>query len=241
MASVITIKSLKVVLGHGFVALDDVNVELSAGKIIGLIGPSGAGKTTLVRAIVGRQRVRNGELNVFGYPAGSASLRSRLGYMTQEDAIYDDLTVNENIRYFAIMSGMSGQLATAETFKILKIIDLSDKANSLVRDLSGGQMRRVSLASALVADPDLLVLDEPTVGLDPVLRESIWRLLRQWRDAGKTIIITSHVMEEAERCDDLLLVRSGRVIAHDTPEHLREQTGSETVEQSFLKLVEATV
>lgn len=236
MASVIEISQLQVVLGHDYRALDDISVTLPAGSITGIIGPSGAGKTTLIRTIVGRQRIRSGTLNVLGVPAGSKVLRGRVSYMTQEQSVYHDLSVEENIRYFGAMLGLQGKELGRATAQVLELVDLVEKRGLLVSDISGGQKQRVSLAIALLGEPELLVLDEPTVGLDPVLREDLWKLFRQLRDGGKAIIISSHVMDEAERCDDLLLVRDGKLVAHGTPRELCERTGTKTVEASFLKL-----
>lgn len=236
MASIISIDKLSVVLGGHYPALKNLSLELAGGKITGFIGPSGAGKTTLIRTIVGRQRIAGGRVTVLGLPAGSPQLRPRLRYMTQESSVYDDLTVHENIRYFAAMAGYSGQQIRVVCSKALAAVDMAHKAGVLVSSLSGGQKQRVSLAVALLGEPELLVLDEPTVGLDPVLREQLWQLFRQLAAAGKTIIISSHVMDEAERCDDLLLIRDGQLVAHGTPHELCERTGTKTVEQSFLKL-----
>jgi ABC-2 type transport system ATP-binding protein len=236
MASVIIIDKLSVIVGDGFKALTDIDLKLAQGSITGFIGPSGAGKTTLIRTIVGRQKAHSGTVAVLNNPAGSAVLRSQLSYMTQELSVYADLTVGENLSYFASMVGVYGRKAKAMYSEVLSQVDLTDKTDVLVGDLSGGQKQRVSLAVALLGDPKVLVLDEPTVGLDPVLREQLWKLFRQLRDDGHSIIISSHVMDEAERCDDLVLIRDGRVIAHDGPGQLRKQTGTDTVEQAFLKL-----
>ncbi|HXE09907.1 MAG TPA: ABC transporter ATP-binding protein [Verrucomicrobiae bacterium] len=238
MNTAVEIRNVSVVLGGSFTALHDIDVELPAGKITGFIGPSGAGKTTLVRSIVGRQRIAAGSISVFGEPAGSVALRPQLGYMTQETAIYTDLTVRQNLRYFATMSGARSGEAKRLVMKTLKDVDMTGHADQLCSKLSGGQKQRVSLAIALIGHPRLLVLDEPTVGLDPVLREQIWKLFRKLTDAGATIIITSHVMDEAGRCDDLLLIRNGQILAHDSPVAFCARTKSETVEQGFLKLVE---
>jgi ABC-2 type transport system ATP-binding protein len=236
MASVITIDKLSVVLGGEYRALRNISVELDGGKITGFIGPSGAGKTTLIRAIVGRQRITSGRVTALGLPAGSKPLRSRVSYMTQEISVYDDLTVHENIRYFASMAGYSRQRLREVCSEALAAVDMAHKAGVLVSSLSGGQKQRVSLAVALIGEPELLVLDEPTVGLDPVLREQLWKLFRELASQGKTIIISSHVMDEAERCDSLLLIRDGQLVAYGTPHELCERTGTKTVEQSFLKL-----
>jgi ABC-2 type transport system ATP-binding protein len=239
MNPAIQIKNLSVVLGGSFTALKNVTVDLPVGKVIGFIGPSGAGKTTLIRSIVGRQKIAKGSVTIFGLPAGSAGLRDQLSYMTQETSVYGDLTVRQNLRYFATMFGKRRGEVKPLVAEILKAVDMADHANQLVGKLSGGQKQRVSLAIALIGYPKLMILDEPTVGLDPVLRDQIWGLFRKLADNGTTIVMTSHVMEEAERCDDLLLVRDGKILAHDSPESFRARTKSETVEQGFLKLVEA--
>jgi ABC-2 type transport system ATP-binding protein len=236
MSVAVTVDHLTIVLGKKFEALRDVSLELPVGKITGFIGPSGAGKTTLIRAIVGRQKLNKGTITIFGQPAGSATLRPQLRYMTQEVAAYSDLTVNQNLRYFAQMLGYAGQEAKRAAGQALERVSLIDKAGVMVGSLSGGQKQRVSLAISLIGNPKLLVLDEPTVGLDPVLREELWGLFRQLSSSGVTVIVSSHVMDEAERCDDLVLIRDGEIVAHDSPSDLRRRTGTQTVEQSFLKL-----
>jgi ABC-2 type transport system ATP-binding protein len=235
--SVVKIKNLTIILGGRFKALKNVSLDLSAGKTIGVIGPSGAGKTTLVRGIVGRLHINKGIITVFDRPAGSPDLREQLSYMTQELSVYPDLTVRENLRYFAIMAGQPRKQVNQTILEALGAVDMVDKAPNLVSSLSGGEKQRVSLAIALIGAPKLLVLDEPTVGLDPVLRESLWGLFARLADRGHSLIITSHSMDEAERCDDLVLIRDGRLIAHSSPAELRQYTGTRTVEQSFLKLV----
>jgi ABC-2 type transport system ATP-binding protein len=240
MESIISIKALTVMLG-GFTALDDVSLTLPAGKIIGFIGPSGAGKTTLIRVIVGRQRPSSGSAEVLGNIAGSAPLRPRLRYMTQENSVYEDLTVMQNLKYFARMNGLRRKEILPACHRALKQVDMTAKADVLVTNLSGGQKQRVSLAVSLLGDPELLVLDEPTVGLDPVLRADLWELFHKLVAAGKTIIISSHVMDEAERCDDLVLIRNGKIVAHDTPVQLCDREKVSSVEDAFLKLARETV
>ena len=213
--------------------LRGISAEIPAGKIVGFLGPSGAGKTTLIRTIVGRQRISGGKVTVLGEPAGAKMLRGRIGYMPQGAAIYPDLSVRENVRYFAAMLGVPKKDADATIEKV----DLSKQANQLARTLSGGQKSRVSLAIALLGAPELLVLDEPTVGVDPVLRQQLWKLFRNIAADGTPIIISSHVMDEAEKCDELLLIRDGRILAQGSPESLREETGTKTIEESFLMLV----
>ncbi len=236
MQSAIVVDKLTVRLGHSFDALKDVSLELPGGKITGFIGPSGAGKTTLIRTIVGRQKATSGTVTVFGESAGSPTLRPQLRYMTQEVSVYSDLTTGENLRYFARMQGYHGAAAKQAAQDAMQKVSLLDKQSVMVSSLSGGQKQRVSLAIALIGEPKLLVLDEPTVGLDPVLREELWGLFRRLSESGVTVIVSSHVMDEAERCDDLVLIRDGKVVAHDTPVALRQRTHTNTVEQSFLKL-----
>jgi ABC-2 type transport system ATP-binding protein len=233
----VEIKKLTVVLGKDFVALDNINVNLKKGKIIGFIGPSGAGKTTLIRSIVGRQKILNGEIKVFNLPAGSSELRKNVSYMTQENSVYKDITVEQNIKYFARMYGVKKANLTAEVNKILRSTDMTNQAKNLVNNISGGQKQRVSLAVALIGSPKLMVLDEPTVGLDPALRDQIWSQFNDLARKGTTLIVTSHVMDEASRCDELLLLRDGKVLDHDSPKNICQKTNSVTVEESFLKLV----
>lgn len=235
----VAIQQLTVILGKNYSALQSVSLELAPGRITGFIGPSGAGKTTLIRAIVGRQKITRGHLSVFGLPAGSPALRRRVSYMPQETSVYDDLSVHENLDYFAVMDGQRRTAAKQAVRTVLETVDLQAQANQLVSSLSGGQKQRVSLAASLLGQPELVVLDEPTVGLDPVLREQLWKLFHELAAGGTTVIISSHVMDEAERCDDLVLIRDGQVLAHAAPLQLCRQTGTKTVEQSFLKLVEA--
>jgi ABC-type multidrug transport system ATPase subunit len=214
--------------------LHGISFDLPAGRITGLIGPSGCGKTTLMRTIVGVQRGVQGEVTVLGSAPGSSLLRHRLGYGTQTQAAYEDLSVRENLSYFAALVG-----ATAEEIDaLLARVDLQTAAGQLVRSLSGGQRSRLSLATALLGRPELLVLDEPTVGLDPVLRERLWRLFRELADRGATLLVSSHVMDEAARCDDVLLIRDGRLLAQATPAGLQQRTGTGDLEQAFLRLVE---
>jgi len=237
MSVSVKIKKLSVTLGGRVQALKNVSLELPVGKSIGFIGPSGAGKTTLVRSIVGRLKTADGAIHVFGQPAGSPALRSIVTYMTQELSVYADLTVKENLAYFATMAGQRRADAKANIADILRAVELTEKANTLVSNLSGGQKQRASLAVALIGSPQLMVLDEPTVGLDPVLRDKLWQLFNNLVKQGTTLIVSSHSMDEAERCDDLVLIRSGRVIAHGAPAQLLKSTGTKNVEQAFLKLV----
>ncbi len=213
--------------------LHDVSLACASGRITGLIGPSGGGKTTLMRAIVGVQRRVRGELSVLGMAPGSAALRRRVGYLTQAPALYEDVSVVENLEYFAALLGAP----RAQVAQLLARVDLQGAADQLVRSLSGGQRSRVSLVVALLGAPELLVLDEPTVGLDPVLRESLWVLFRELAAGGATLLVSSHVMEEAGRCDEVLLLRDGRVLAQSTPAQLLARTGAGDLDQAFLRMV----
>lgn len=230
----IEVADLHVVRG-GVRAVDGVTFALRAGEVTGLLGPSGCGKTSLIRSIVGVQVVESGKVTVDGRPAGDPSLRHRIGYVTQSPSVYDDLTVEENLRFFARVLGLDG----AEVDRCIRAVELDDHRTRMASRLSGGQRSRVSLAVALLGTPDFLVLDEPTVGLDPVLRRDLWQLFHSLADAGAAVLVSSHVMDEAERCDRLLLMRSGRILADDTPDGLLRSTGESTVEHAFLNLVDA--
>lgn len=220
--------------------LRGLDFAVPVGSVTGLLGPSGCGKTTLMRAIVGAQNRVTGTLEVLGQPAGSPALRPRLGYVTQAPSVYADLTVRQNLDYFAAVLGLSRAERSDEVERVLDEVDLTSHGDALTRDLSGGQRSRVSLAAALLGTPELLVLDEPTVGLDPVLRNSLWKLFhRLTEERGTTLLISSHVMDEADRCERLILMREGRVLAQDTPEALRRGSGVDSVEDAFLALVAA--
>lgn len=216
--------------------LHGVDCRIAAGQVTGLLGPSGGGKTTLLRCLVGVQRVRSGTVRVLGRPAGDAALRTQVGYVTQAPSVYSDLSVRDNLRYFAALGPPLAGSGRVE--EVLGIVGLAERGRDRVGRLSGGQRARVSLACALVGSPALLVLDEPTVGLDPVLRRDLWRLFHQLADDGATIIVSSHVMDEAARCDRLLLLREGRLVADDTPDTIRAQTETEDLEEAFLRLAQ---
>lgn len=232
MKNVIEVRDLVVVRGAQEV-LPGISLDVAAG-VTGLLGPSGCGKTTLMRALVGAQRLRAGSVQVLGEPAGSAPLRTRVGYVTQSASVYDDLTVAENLSFFARVLGVARDSADEAVVSV----GLADQRHQVVGRLSGGQRSRVSLAVALLGSPDLLVLDEPTVGLDPVLRRDLWGLFHRIADGGAAVLVSSHVMDEAERCDRLLLMREGRIIADGAPEEIRARTGTDDIEQAFLHLVE---
>jgi ABC-2 type transport system ATP-binding protein len=229
---VILVEGLRVRRGKQIV-LPGLNLEVPAGAVVGLLGPSGCGKTTLMRAIVGVQQVSGGKVTVLGRPAGDASLRSRIGYDTQEASVYDDLTVRQNLAYFrSVLS-----LPRAEVDRVIDATELGPQAGQLVGSLSGGQRSRVSLAVALLGSPELLVLDEPTVGLDPVLRVELWDLFHRLAGVGTSLLVSSHVMDEATRCDRLLLMRDGEILADTTPDGLLEQTGAVDAEEAFLAVI----
>jgi ABC-2 type transport system ATP-binding protein len=213
--------------------LHGISAQIPRGVVTGLLGPSGSGKTTLMRAIVGVQIVKSGTVTVLGKPAGAPALRHTIGYLTQSPSVYADLTVRENVRYFASLYGIGADDAEAT----IRDVGLADQAGQLVMTLSGGQHSRASLACALVSRPEVLVLDEPTVGQDPVLRDELWKRFRQLADDGATLIVSSHVMDEANRCDRLLLIREGKLIADDTPAAVKTAAGTEDLDEAFLRLV----
>ena len=232
MKNAAKVSSLDVTRG-GTRVLRGLDFQLVAGEVTGLLGPSGCGKTTLMRALVGVQRITAGSVEVLGVPAGSASLRDQIGYVTQQRSVYDDLTVAENLRFFARILGVGNERVA----DCIRLVALEDHADRVVGQLSGGQGSRVSLAVALLGAPRFLVLDEPTVGLDPVLRVELWETFHRLAGEGAAVLVSSHVMDEASRCDRLLLMRDGQLIADDTPPGLLERTGADDIEHAFLKLV----
>ncbi len=229
----IAVRGLDVIRGGNHVVCG-ITLEVPRGRITGLLGPSGCGKSTLMRSIVGVQIVAGGEIDVLGLPAGSAALRPRVGYVTQAPSVYGDLSVAENLRYFGALYGVGPEriAATIET------VGLGSFADRVAGSLSGGQLSRVSLATALLNEPDLLVLDEPTVGLDPVLRAELWSTFDELAAAGVTLLVSSHVMDEASECDELLLMREGRLLRQTTPAALREETGEQELGKAFLTVIE---
>ena len=232
----VEVDGLRVVRG-GRTVLPDLSLTVPRGQVVGLLGPSGGGKSTVIRAIAGVQRVAKGEFRVLGLPAGSPALRTRLAYVTQSPSVYPDLTVTANVRYLATLLGAPDPAAAARD--AIAQVDLASHADALVGRLSGGQRSRASLAAALVGEPEVLLLDEPTVGLDPVLRRDLWDLFADLAAGGTTLLVSSHVMDEATRCDRLLLLREGELLADDTPAGLLAATGAEDAEGAFLALVEA--
>ena len=233
----VLVEGLRVVRG-GRAVLPDLSLAVPRGQVVGLLGPSGCGKSTLLRSIVGVQKVAAGTVTVLGHPAGTKPLRTRIGYVTQAPSVYADLTVTENLAYFAAVLGVPRSRRAGEVRRVLELVALADHAGARVDRLSGGQFSRVSLGAALLGTPELLVLDEPTVGLDPVLRHDLWGLFRRMAERGVTLLVSSHVMDEAVRCDRLLLMREGRLLADDTLEGVLATTGAPDVEQAFLTLVD---
>jgi ABC-2 type transport system ATP-binding protein len=231
----VSISHLRVIRGKR-PALHDFSVRIARGSITGLLGPSGCGKTTLMRCIVGTQLIASGTVRVLGQPAGSATLRRRIGYLPQDPTIYNDLRIVDNVRYFASLYGFDSRAADYAIDRV----GLTDHNTAYCGNLSGGQRTRVSLACALVCQPELLVLDEPTVGLDPVLRADLWEQFADLARAGTTLLVSSHVMDEADHCGDLLLMRDGHLVAHTTPTQLREDTGCTSLEDAFLSIIKRT-
>jgi ABC-2 type transport system ATP-binding protein len=234
-AATISVRDLRV-RRDGKLVLPGISLDVRSGLVTGLLGPSGSGKTTLMRAIVGVQVVESGAATVLGLPAGTPELRHRVGYVTQEPSVYTDLSVRENLRYFARIAGAP----RTRVDEVITIVDLGAQADQVVHTLSGGEHSRVSLATALLGRPEVLVLDEPTVGLDPVLRRDLWRTFHELADQGATLLVSSHVMDEATRCDELLLLREGRIVAAGGPEELLRRSGTDDLESAFLALAEAT-
>lgn len=229
----VEVRSLRVKRGTTQV-FEGLDLDIPRGQITGLLGPSGCGKTSLMRSIVGVQKLQSGTVTVLGDPAGSSAQRHRVAYDTQAASIYDDLTVSQNLRYFARLIGAP----RSDVDRVIDQVGLRAQTDQTVGSLSGGQENRVSLAVAMLGTPELIVLDEPTVGLDPVLRNELWEMFRSLADAGATLIVSSHVTDEALRCDRLLLMRAGRIIADTTPDALLADTGAKDPDAAFLALIE---
>jgi ABC-2 type transport system ATP-binding protein len=213
--------------------ITDLSVSVPRGQVVGLLGPSGSGKSTLMRSIVGAQKIAGGTVTVLGAPAGSPSLRRRIGYVTQAPSVYEDLTIEQNLRYFGRVIGAP----TGDIARVVAEVDLTPQLKQLAGSLSGGQLNRVSLAAALLGSPELLVLDEPTVGLDPVLRHDLWELFASLAHKGVSLLVSSHVMDEARRCDRILLLHNGKLLADETPAELLERTNTLDADDAFLTLI----
>ena len=229
----IEIRDLRVRRG-GKPILPGIALRVPRGRVTGLLGPSGSGKTTLMRAIVGVQIVDGGRVTVLGLPAGTPALRRRVAYVTQEPSVYADLTVEENLKYFARIIGAP----RSRIDEVIRLVGLAGQTKQVARTLSGGEFSRASLAVALLGEPELLVLDEPTVDVDPILRRELWQSFYKLAESGTTLLVSSHVMDEAGRCHELILMRSGRIIATGSPAELLERTHSKELEDAFVALAE---
>lgn len=232
MSDSVLIKNLSIIR-DGKKIIPNLTLAFRAGEITGLLGPSGSGKTTIFRSIVGVQKISGGSISVLGQKAGSASLRNRIGYLSQSSSIYSDLTCLENLHFFATILGKS----KVDVLQVMDQVGLTQNRKQLAASLSGGEKTRLALATALLGNPDLLVLDEPTVGLDPVLRLELWKIFHSLAKQGKSLIVSSHVMDEADRCETLVLLRDGQVLAEGTPQQLRADTGAVDMEGAFIALV----
>ncbi|UOQ43852.1 ABC transporter ATP-binding protein [Halobacillus salinarum] len=221
--------------------INDIDMEVTRGEIFGLLGPSGAGKTTLVKMMTGILTPTQGEVFVHGEKMPSLNQMKQYGFMAQSDALYQELTARENLDFFASIYHMDKKKKKKRIEEVMDMVDLLQDLDKVVENYSGGMKRRLSLAIALIHQPDLIILDEPTVGIDPVLRQSIWNELNHLRDAGVTIIVTTHVMDEAEKCDRLAMLRNGKVIASDTPDQLKAKINASTIEEVFLHYGEVEV
>lgn len=237
--SVVELRSVTKRYG-ALVALDNVTLSIPPAKIVGLLGPSGSGKTTLIRTIVGAVRATSGDVHVFGERMPSRSVASRVGYMTQATALYEELSLRENLLFFGEIYNLAGAALKRRVEAIAEDVELADRLDSPLRTFSGGMRQRASLAAALLHAPQLVLLDEPTVGLDPVLRIAFWRRFRTMAESGVCVVISSHAMDEAGRCDSLAFMRDGRILATGSPADLLRQTGAPTLEHAFLRLAGAT-
>lgn len=238
--AVVKVSNLKQQFGKVTV-LEDVNLSVIKGEILGMLGPSGSGKTTLIKAIVGMNMPTEGSIEVLNTKIPSLEVVKNIGYMAQADALYEDLSGYDNLLFFAALYDLKGKIARERADYVLKLVDLYDHKKKPVKNFSGGMKRRLSLAIALVHNPKILILDEPTVGIDPVLRREFWKEFKRLKAEGTTIIITTHVMDEAEHCDRLALIREGGIIAIGAPEELKRASGKDTIEGAFLSFGEAAV
>ncbi|WP_025691762.1 ABC transporter ATP-binding protein [Paenibacillus zanthoxyli] len=232
-APVITVSHIRKAFGSK-VVLEDISLKVRKAETFGLLGPSGSGKTTLVRLLTGIDEADSGEVHVLGVKVPKLSLLSQIGYMAQSDALYSELSAKDNLEFFASLYGLRKEQRNKRIKEVMEIVNLEEHLRKKVNQYSGGMKRRLSLAIALLHEPPLLILDEPTVGIDPVLRMSIWRELKALNKRGTTIVLTTHVMDEAEKCDRLGMIREGRLLAEDTPANLLQATGSSSIEEAFL-------
>lgn len=214
--------------------LSNVDIKIKEGEIIGLLGPSGAGKTTLVKVIIGMKEVDKGKVKVFDNKMPTLDVSKDIGYMAQSDALYDDISALDNVLFFGELYGIKGEVAKERAMEVLRLVNLDKDFNKAVKNYSGGMKRRLSLAIALLHNPKLLILDEPTVGIDPILRKKFWDEFERIKNAGRTIIVTTHVMDEAYKCDKLALIRDGEIISEGTPKEIIESSGGKTIEDAFL-------
>lgn len=214
--------------------LEDISLQVERAETFGILGPSGSGKTTLVKLLTGIDVVTSGEVKVLGVTMPKLSILQQIGYMAQSDALYTELSAKENLEFFAALYGLKGAERGKRIKAVIELVDLQEHLRKRVDQYSGGMKRRLSLAIALLHEPPLLILDEPTVGIDPVLRVSIWKELKALNEKGTTIVLTTHVMDEAEKCDRLGMIRDGKLLAADTPAGLLQATGSTSIEEAFL-------
>ncbi|MDY5060964.1 ABC transporter ATP-binding protein [Staphylococcus simulans] len=219
--------------------LEDISLTLHQGQIMGLIGPSGSGKTTAIKCWLGMEQLDGGEASIYEQSIPNRKVLSHVGYMGQTLALYENLSAKENLVFFGNLKGLSGKQLNDDIERYMKLVDLEDKQSQIVHTFSGGMKRRLSLAITLLGKPDLLILDEPTVGIDPSLRQKIWHELRQLAEQGQTILMTTHVMDEAERCDQVGLLVDGHIFALGSPDELKQQFNASSIEEVFLKAEEA--
>ncbi|MFC0272932.1 ABC transporter ATP-binding protein [Metabacillus herbersteinensis] len=214
--------------------LRNISLQISQSEIFGLLGPSGAGKTTLVKCIAGIDEASTGSVTIFGGKMPSLAVMKEIGYMTQSDALYEELTALENLNFFAAIYGLKGTKKKERITSVMRLVNLEKELKQKVGEYSGGMKRRLSLAISLLHEPKIIILDEPTVGIDPVLRQSIWMELERLSKAGTTVIVTTHVMDEAEKCHRLGMIRDGDLIALGTPKELKKNIHAENIEEVFI-------
>ncbi|MGV8145666.1 MAG: ABC transporter ATP-binding protein [Alkaliphilus sp.] len=232
----VSIENLNVIISKKTI-LKNISFSVCEGEIVGLIGPSGAGKTTIVKTITGIVKKSKGLVEIMGFQRITNELLMKLGYMAQKDALYDDLNAHDHLKFFGRLYSVKPKELEDRIVNILKLVDLQDEANKLVYQYSGGMKRRLSLAIALINNPVLLVLDEPTVGLDPILRRKFWKEFKEMKKKGKSLIITTHTMDEAAACDRLVFIYRGEILAFDTPAKLLKASNTATVEEAFIHYI----